>query len=98
MKRRIVLQNKCRLAQCCASFAVLLLALPTNSYAANKFWSNTSGGTFSTSSNWQSCGFFCTRVPGSSDVANFGISDPSSLFQFVYTVNFSANATNQAWG
>src|SRR5436190_9028310 len=97
MKRGMhVLRNQRRPSRCRVSIAILLLALPTQSHAANKFWNNTSGGTFSTSSNWQSCGFFCTRVPGTSDVANFGISDPSSLFQFVYTVSFSAAASNQA--
>jgi T5SS/PEP-CTERM-associated repeat protein len=97
MKPRMHLPpNTRRVSRRHVSIAILLLALPTESYAANKFWDNTLGGTFSTSSNWRSCGFFCNRVPDSSDIANFGISDPSSLFQFVYTVNFSANATNQA--
>jgi T5SS/PEP-CTERM-associated repeat protein len=63
--------------------------------AATKFWDTSNGGNFSTSSNWQFCGIFCNRVPGSDDIAFFGIREPGDFF-FTYTVTFSTNVTNDA--
>src|SRR5262245_907383 len=93
MKRRMHVQRiRKRLPPSWVAIAVLF-GSAVQSHAANKFWDNTAGGHFSTSANWVSCGIFCNPVPGSNDVAHFGLSDPSSLFQFVYTVTFSAITT-----
>src|SRR5262245_45734711 len=82
MQRRMhVRRNSKRLRQCCVAIAAIFGTV-AQAYAANKFWDNTAGGNFSTSANWQSCGFLCNPVPGSNDVAHFGLSDPGSLFQF----------------
>src|SRR4051812_752219 len=67
----------------CLLATLLYFQLSAESPAADKFWNNTSGGVFSTSSNWQSCGLFCNPVAGPNDVAHFGISSPPSPFQFV---------------
>lgn len=85
---------------CCLAFRFLglvsLLSACGQLEAANKFWGSTSGGSFSSSSNWQSCGFFCNPVPGANDVAHFGLSDPSSIFTFFYTVTFANNPTTSS--
>ena len=56
--------------------------------AADRFWRNPAGGTFSTAGNWGG------GVPGPSDVANFSLTN-NLFFPTTYTVNFTANATNQ---
>src|SRR6476660_209547 len=80
----------------CLLASSIYLQLSAELHAADKFWDDRSGGNFSTSSNWQSCGFFCNPVPGPNDVAHFGISSPPSPFQFVYTVTFSGNVTTNS--
>jgi hypothetical protein len=52
--------------------------------AATDTWNNTSGGAFSTASNWS------TLVPGSSDTALFNLSN-------TYNVTFDTNPTNSAF-
>ena len=71
-----VVQNTLRSGRnrCCHLAISLLLAIATESYAADRFWGKTSGGTFSTPANWQG-----GIVPGSNDVAHFGITN-SNLF------------------
>src|SRR4051794_27186877 len=69
---------------------VIWLAGAVASPAADKFWA-AGNGTFSNGSNWQG-----GVAPGTSDIAHFGRSDPSSPFLVFYTVSFSGNAFNQA--
>ncbi len=75
-----------------------LLSLPTltllsePTLAADRSWSNTAGGNFSTSTNWQN-----GLLPGVNDVANFSNSSvffPPGLA--TYTITFNANAQTQA--
>ena len=64
--------------------------------ASDKFWNNPSGGTFSSSANWVDIPFQLD-VPGSNDVANFGMTSNTGTFfvQRIYTVGFTSNPTNQ---
>jgi T5SS/PEP-CTERM-associated repeat protein len=57
--------------------------------AADRLWDNVDGGFFSEPLNWFG------GVPGSDDVARCGTTD-SSFFQRTYTVDFTANISNQA--
>jgi T5SS/PEP-CTERM-associated repeat protein len=77
---------------CCLSLAVWLLALvAAPSHAADTRWRNPDGGTFSIGGNWNN------GVPGVGDVAHFGLSTPGIFGALPpYTVNFTANATNNA--
>lgn len=65
-------------------------------YAATRTWDNHSGGNFTSSFNWESCGPFCNPVPDSNDIAYFSVSDPSSLLQFVYITTFAFDVSNAA--
>jgi T5SS/PEP-CTERM-associated repeat protein len=74
---------------CCAlSLAIWLLAIVFESHAADRFWSNPNGGTFTNSSNWQN-----GLVALSNDVAHFGTS--VGMFQNAYTVTTLTNTPNQ---
>src|SRR5260221_14588695 len=68
------------------SIGVLCLVVATECRATDKFWGNTLGGTFSTPANWQG-----GSVPGTADIAHFGLSTSTQL---TYAVDFSANTTN----
>ena len=73
----------------CGLAALGLSAVANRCVAADRSWTNTAGGVFSTASNWQN-GLFA----GVSDVANF---NNSTLFgQQNYTITFSSIAQNQA--
>ncbi|HRK29670.1 MAG TPA: hypothetical protein PLD59_01225 [Tepidisphaeraceae bacterium] len=72
--------------------AIGLTALSTPTIGADRSWSNTAGGNFSTSTNWQN-----GLLPGVNDVANFSNSSvffPPGLA--TYTITFNANAQTQA--
>jgi T5SS/PEP-CTERM-associated repeat protein len=56
--------------------------------AADRLWDNPDGGFFSEPLNWFG------GVPGTNDVARFETTD-SSFFQRTYTVDFTANISNQ---
>src|SRR5689334_18767552 len=71
-----------------ATSLIALLSTSVSAQADDKLWDNPNGGFFSTTSNWFG------GIPGSNDVARFGITD-SSFFQRAYTVTFLNNATNQ---
>src|SRR4051794_39680601 len=73
----------------CGLAALGLSAVANPSLAADRSWTNTAGGVFSTASNWQN-GLF----GGVNDAANF---NNSTLFgQQNYTITFSSTAQNQA--
>src|SRR4051812_29207755 len=71
--------------------AILVLAvvaaMPIATPAADDVWTNASGGTFSTSSNWRN-----GLIPGSGDFAHFQV--VSSGAGPTYTVNFASSPTN----
>ena len=70
------------------TFAVVLSVLVAADATANDIrWSKSSGGTFSSTTNWAG-----GVVPGGSDYAHFGLA--SGMFGADYTVSFTANATN----
>jgi T5SS/PEP-CTERM-associated repeat protein len=93
--RSIFLPRRCR-ATCLIALVLTGAALahfgqPTAAYAADKFWDNFLGGTFSDAINWQG-----GSVAGAGDVAHFGLTTNPLLAQRIYTVSFAANAINQA--
>jgi len=59
--------------------------------AADRFWGNIFGGTFGDPVNWQG-----GSAAGPGDVAHLGLTTNPLLLQRIYTVDFAANATNQA--
>ena len=64
---------------------------PTESRAADKIWNNGNGGAFGAAVNW------FNGIPGTSDIAHFGMTSSNSIFlQVRYQVDFAADATNQA--
>src|SRR5690348_13414194 len=67
---------------------VSLLRLAASCHAADKLWDNANGGFFSEPLNWFG------GMPGTNDVARFETTD-SSFFQRTYTVDFTANISNQ---
>jgi len=69
---------------------VLTGVLAGESDGADKSWGNVLGGTFSNSGNWQG-----DSVAEAADTAHFGLTT-NVLFQRIYTVDFTADATNQA--
>src|SRR5689334_13413866 len=75
----------------CLAFAVPLLALGVQARAADKSWGSVFGGTFSDPTNWQG-----GSVAGAGDIAHFGLTSNPLLLQRIYSVDFSANANNQA--
>ena len=89
--RRAHSQRGGRIHRVSALAGALLLALVADVNAADRAWRNPDGGTFSIASNWFG------GVPGASDVAGFGLSTPGILGALpLYTVSFTADATNQA--
>ena len=64
-----------------AAAALLLWGLPGACFAANDYWTNTAGGSFSNAVNWS------PGLPGAADAAYF--TNAAS-----YTVNWSAGASN----
>ncbi|HEV8606983.1 MAG TPA: autotransporter-associated beta strand repeat-containing protein [Tepidisphaeraceae bacterium] len=91
MGRRRMKQFINRRKRRCLALALPLFVFCAESRAADKFWGNTFGGTFSDPVNWQG-----GSVAGASDVAHFGLTTNPTLLQRIYFVDFSANATNQA--
>src|ERR1051325_2696969 len=75
----------------CLAFAVPLLVLGLQARAADKSWGSIFGGTFSDPTNWQG-----GSVAGAGDIAHFGLTTNPPLLQRIYSVDFSANASNQA--
>jgi hypothetical protein len=68
----------------------------TEAQAVDKFWDGGAepaglDGIFSDRANWNT-----VLAPDGNDVAHFGISSPPSLFQFVYTVDFSGATTTNS--
>jgi len=70
---------------------IALLAIAPESHAADRFWGNQFGGTFVDPFNWQD-----GLVPGAGDIAHFDLTTNPTLLQRIYTVSFTADATNQA--
>jgi len=70
---------------------IALVAVAAESHAADRFWGNQFGGTFIDPFNWQD-----GLVPGAGDIAHFGLTTNPTLLQRIYTVSFTADATNQA--
>src|SRR5262245_57086973 len=77
--------RRIRVIACCISG----VATAATAFAADRSWVNTTGGTFSTTTNWQN-----GLVPGVNDVAIFDRSRGTS--QTTYTVSFSASVQNEA--
>jgi T5SS/PEP-CTERM-associated repeat protein len=81
----------------CPSLGLIAtLCLARGVDALDKFWDGGAApagldGVFSDGANWNT-----TLPPDATDVAHFGVSSPPSPFQFVYTVNFSANANTSS--
>jgi len=70
---------------------IALMAVAAESHAADRFWSNRFGGTFIDPFYWQD-----GLVPGAGDIAHLSLTTNPTLLQRIYTVSFTANATNQA--
>jgi T5SS/PEP-CTERM-associated repeat protein len=68
-----------------------MLAVAPPAYAANKFWGDFFGGTFSDPTNWQG-----NMLAGPDDIAHFGLTVNPLLAQRIYAVDLIANVTNQA--
>jgi T5SS/PEP-CTERM-associated repeat protein len=84
-----------RFARGWLSLAVCLLAMASESHAADKFWDGGAApagldGMFSDSANWDSL-----LPPRLNDIAYFGTS-VGNVFQNAYTVSFTTDPTNQA--
>jgi T5SS/PEP-CTERM-associated repeat protein len=68
---------------------ILLVVCSAESLAADRSWSNSAGGTFSTAANWTG-----GVVPGAGDRAILGVTGPGfPVFTLLYPVNFTGNAT-----
>ena len=88
MKACIPRQLRAKILRCC--FAVTGLAgFASNGLAGDRSWTNTSGGVFSTSSNWLKRGRRWRQ-------RRRELRELDGLFQAAYTVTFSAAQTNQA--
>lgn len=82
---------------CCLAVVLLSLSLVAESRAADMFWNHTRGdgsGTFSVASYWTGP-VSSTPPPDDNDVAHFGLTT-SILEQWAYTIQFTADATNEA--
>ena len=72
------------------------LAVGSSARAADMFW-NTGSGSFHTAANWTGgIPIFNPPPPNNNDIAHFGRSS-NPPFQFLYTVSFSTDVTNQAF-
>jgi T5SS/PEP-CTERM-associated repeat protein len=82
------LQSNC--IACWLTSVVLIFSVANDSHAADKFWGAILGGEFNNPNNWQG-----GSVAGEGDIAHFGLTT-NPIFQRIYTVDFTAGATNQA--